>query len=136
MRIKTLVLSLLLALLTHSATAWAAEPIPRAEFIRMTEEILNSLDRVEAVFRDSDAKVMEAKLALREFDISTKKYDRYVRGRWPEGKQAEIAWAFAKAWMAYDLTLSEGTYGKSHKDAEASTQEVRDLFAKYRRQKK
>ena len=117
------------------AAVQAVEPVPFGEFISITEKGLDALDEVETVFSDSESMKIEVKMAFKKYDIAVKKYDRYVK-TWPKGKQADIAWAMAKARLAYDLTLTEGLHGKSHEDAKIATQEAREMFVKYRKLKK
>lgn len=117
------------------APVQATEPVPFKDFISITEKVFDALDEIETVFSDSDSRKIEAKMAFKKFDISMKKYDRYIK-TWPEGKQGMIAWKMQSARLLYDMTLIEGTHGKSHGEAEKAVQEARDLFAEYNKLKK
>lgn len=107
------------------------DPIPKQEFIKITEEILNVLDEVDSAFSSSETKTFEAKALLKKLDTVQKKYDRYVES-WPKDNiQSQIVWAIRKAWMEFDMTLISGLYSQVHQEAKESAKKARELFGNY-----
>jgi hypothetical protein len=132
---RLLLVPMAILLLLSVAPAQAAEAVPFKDFVSITEKVLDTLDEIETVFSDSESMKIEAKMALKKFDIAKKKYERYVK-TWPEGKQILIVWEMQSARLSYEMTLIEGLHGKSHDEANKATQKARDLFAEYRKSKK
>ena len=132
---RLILVPIVMLVMLSVAPVQATEPVPFKDFVSITEKVLDTLDEIETVFSDSDSRKIEAKMAFKKFDIAMKKYDRYIK-TWPEGKQGMIAWKMQSARLLYDMTLIEGTHGKSHGEAEKAVQEARDLFAEYKKLKK
>jgi hypothetical protein len=143
---KAILLFFAMTFLSGIAIAQSAEPIPFKEFITITEKVLDALDELEVVFSNNKSMKVEVDMAFKKLDTENLKYRRYVKDwRKKPGKQAEIIKAIAEAEIEYRTTAIEeemkqykgekegtGIFGKTHKNAELSTQKARDLFVKYK----
>lgn len=132
MRIK-IFLSLFI-LLFSIGISHAKEPIPYKEFVVITEQALDALDEVESVFGRFDTTKIEARASLKKLTAALKKYDRYVKGRWPDGKQSEIVYQLSIAEFIYSVSLTVGKFDDEDKTkAEEAAQKTRELFMQYKR---
>lgn len=115
----------------------AEEPIPYKDFIAITEQALDVLDEVEAVFGRSDITKMEARTVLNRFSAALKKYKRYIPGRWPSGEQSEITKQFSMAEFICSISLTAGSFSYEDRTKLAGyAQKARELFIKYKSQKR
>ncbi|MFA6290192.1 MAG: hypothetical protein WC637_00345 [Victivallales bacterium] len=130
MKIFSILVSIILLFITITIVT-AADIIPKNDFIKITEQALDVLDKVEVVFSDSTSLKLDAQKSLKEFDIVMKKYNRYIK-TWPDGNQGQIAWAMIEAELYYKMVLIEGVYGENHKKAEEAIERARSLFLKYK----
>ncbi len=117
-----------------STPLFAAEPIPRADFLSITDKVLDALDEVEAVFSRSDSTKKEARDVLNRLEVVKKKYDRYKSGKWPEGRQQEIVGKIEEARLEYEIYMfSSGAAEDMKAKAEEAARTARALFGKYKK---
>lgn len=114
----------------------AQEQIPRDEFIRITENALDAIDKLETIFSSTGSTKMEARMAQNDLKTALKKYDRYESYKKTKA-QDEIIISILMADFAYMPMVMTGSVDeKLFNDAKTYAQEARDLFGKYKQKKK
>lgn len=134
---RFILILVVVAFLTPVAAVHAEEPVPFEEFISITEKALDALDEIETVCSNYDSMKIEARMAVKKYDIAVKKYDRYVK-TWPKGKQANIAWAMTSARLSYDMAFNSSNMDEmlaNEKKAIIELQKARELYVKYKSKK-
>jgi hypothetical protein len=112
--------------------AHSKEPIPRSEFIKLTENAFDALDEVESTLNHSTPKV-EIQKALNKLGAANKKYERYVPDVWPKGIQNDITGQIAAAKYYYGVYLVTELRSQESKEAgESAATKARELFRKYK----
>lgn len=114
----------------------AQEQMPRDEFIRITENALDALDKLETIFSSTGSTKMEARMAQNDLKTALKKYDRYESYKKTKA-QNEIIVSISMADFAYMPMVMTGSVDeKLFNDAKTSAQKARDQFGKYKQKKK
>jgi len=109
---------------------FADPPIPRSEFIKMTENALDKMDELQSLLENGTSK-MEARRAMSQLDAAMKKYDRYSGRETKE--QAQI---FINLMMAhYGFSTLVTTGGNVGADLLEYKQKAVDLFMVYKDKK-
>jgi hypothetical protein len=135
-RMKPVILSVLLLLITYPVTGYAEEPLPPDGFIKITEDLLNMLSALEDDARNSNFNQLNNPVIQNKFytvSASLKQYEDRSLGTvysWPEGQQKKIASEMYRVnflYRAYSLTQNDEFRLK----AEKSLITVQELFHDY-----
>jgi hypothetical protein len=135
-RMKPVIFSVLLLLITFPVTVYAEEPLPPDGFIKITEDLLNMLSALEDDARNSNFNQLDNPVIQKKFytvSASLKKYENLSTGTvnsWPEGQQKKIAsevYSVNFLYRAYSLTQHDEFRLK----AEKSLIKVQELFHDY-----
>lgn len=108
----------------------AEEPIPKEEFVKITDGVLDVLDEVETIASNPQSMKIEAKKVLDKFKTVQKKYNRYVVGKWPEGAQRDIVgklFLSSITWETVSISWTPDTLEKA-KDA---SNKARQAYSDY-----
>jgi len=115
-----------------SVTGYCKEPVPRGDFIKLTENALDALDEVESTLNHSTPRI-EIQKALNKSEAANKRYKRYVPDVWPKGSQREIVGQLSAAHYYYGVYLfTELQSDESKKAGETAATKARKLFRKYK----
>jgi len=129
MRIKIIILIFLSLLLFTNA--FAQNKTNPTDFIKYSEQIFDALDKVEAVFLNTDSTERDAKKSILELDIALKKYDRLGKAFWKDKLPYAIRKSIVSARIDYDMLLM--TKETKYLDqANKETTLARDNFNKYK----
>jgi hypothetical protein len=113
------------------------DPIPREEFIKITEEIINIIDQLESIFASFQPKVFEVRPLVQKLDAAQKKYKRYGDSLPEDNVQGKIAKAILTANFYYEIMLFSGSYSSPsgdkdyYSESKRAAKEVRELFSSY-----
>lgn len=101
------------------------------DFIKYTEEVLNVLDKVDAIMLNPNSTKKEARQSINDLDASIKKYERLGPGRWKDEAPQKIRGQIINSRISFDLYFMGGEK-KFLDDARSSASEARELFRAYK----
>ena len=114
----------------------AQEPMPRDEFMKITDNALDALDKLGTIFSSTGSTKMESKLAQNDIDIALMKFDLYESYKITKA-QHEIIVAISMADLTYMPMVIAGSVDvKLYNTAKLYTQKAHDLIEKYKTNKK
>jgi hypothetical protein len=112
----------------------AQEQMPRDEFIRITENALDALDKLETIFSSVRPNKRDASMAQLDLETTLKKYERYKAYKRTK-TQGSIIFNLEAANTLYMMMISLGTIDETFDHAKTAAQEARDLFGAYKQEK-
>jgi len=114
----------------------AQEPMPRDEFMKITKDALDALDKLDTIFSGTGSTKMEARLAENNLETALTKYDLHESYKITKA-QDEIIINISMADLTYMPMVIAGSVDvKLFNIARTYTRKAHVLFEKYKTGKK
>lgn len=124
---------IILLLITNSNAQYKINP---SDFINYSEQIFDVLDKVEAVFLNTDSTKRDAKIAIFELDAAIRKYDRLGDKEWKDKLPQKIRTSIISARLNYDIFLMTGEkekFDEAHKSANVARKDFQRYKTNHRK---